>query len=62
MNSPGIPGVQTGGVLSAIAPGKGIDLWQKNSRSAQSFTYSASLYSFFSISLADKSFSGISQQ
>jgi hypothetical protein len=55
-----IPGVQTGGVLSSNLAGKGIDLWQKKRNPAQSFTFLPLLYSFFGISLAYKSFSGIS--
>jgi len=46
-----IPGVQTGGVLSAIAAGKGIDLGQKKRPAAQSFTFHSSFIHFLAFIL-----------
>jgi len=43
--------VQTGGVLSAIAAGKGIDLGQKKRHAAQSFTFHSSFIHFLAIIL-----------
>src|SRR5690606_30378472 len=57
-----IPGVQTGRGLSAILPGKGIDLWQKMQLKKQTFPLQHTSYAISCSSLADKSFSGITRR
>ncbi|EFC58069.1 hypothetical protein ENTCAN_05510 [Enterobacter cancerogenus ATCC 35316] len=52
--------MQTGRGLSAIRPGKGIDLWQKKRVKTQSFTSPFVSYAVSGSLIADKSFSGIS--
>ncbi|MDU7528971.1 MAG: hypothetical protein E7K70_18205, partial [Klebsiella sp.] len=44
-----IPGVQTGGVLCAIHPGKGIDLRQKILPPTQTFTFLPLIMHFLTI-------------